>query len=140
MRRIKGILCFCLALVVLFAFSGCAGCEGGKESAFVFLSVRLKGGNGCVSAYAQNEFALGSNVIPVTLELYRSDEQKSDFGDMTVVASETSDDLNIFEKLEVSFAADGGGYFCAVLAYTLNGETRRLQSEIVRYDSGGRRK
>lgn len=139
MRRARAII-LCLAAVCLFAFSACSGCEKNGESAFVFLSVRLKGGGGTVTAYAQNEFALGSNVIPVKLELYFSEEKKSDVRDMEAVGNAASDDLDIFEKLETSANVGGGGYFCAVLRYALNGETRLLQSEILYYDEDGGRK
>ena len=138
MKRARAAL-ICIAAVCLFVLSSCSECGKG-ESAFVFLSVRLKGGDGIITAYAQNEFAIGSNHIPVTLELYFSEEKKSDVRDMEVAASVYDDDLDIFEKLEALSDAGNGGYFCAVLRYELNGETRFLLIESVYYDDGGNRR
>ena len=58
------------------ACAACSSCNNANRAGtFVFLSVRLKGnGDGTVTAVAQNEFTLGSTVMPVKLTLYRIDD------------------------------------------------------------------
>lgn len=125
------VLCFCCA------FAASCGNGGGSDYLFVFLSVRMKGSGGTVTAVAQNEFAIGSAVLPVTLTLYSCRTYETDAAEMTEIKSVYCEDLNIFAALRLDAAADES-YFCARLTYTVNGENKTIQSDTVRYGAEGR--
>lgn len=134
MKRTFAALACALLLLLCLSLSACSG----GASLFVFLSVRLKGNNdGTITAVAQNEFALGPSVLPVTLELYRTTGAAEE--DFSLCESASSDDLDLFRSLRIVADADGGGYFFAKITYTVDGEVRELLSETVHYDANGSR-
>lgn len=129
------LICICCPL-----FCSCNATEGKNDSIFVFLSVRMKGnGDGTVTASAQNEFAIGYLILPVTLTLYSSETYQTGVENMTVAGSATSDDLNIFGKLNVVAEVGEHSYFCARVTYAAGGEERYLQSATVQYTGNGER-
>lgn len=138
----KRILAVVLSLLAAFACAICPSCADGgdSQSAFTFLSVRMKGnGNGTITAVAQNEFSLLPVVLPVTLTLYRSERPATGADEMTVAQRRDTDDLNLFQSVEIVAEADGGGYFLAVASFVLNGEQLSISSDVIRYDGEGNR-
>lgn len=139
MKRICAIL-FCA--VALFVLAGCTSCkgEGQSQSLFTFLSVRMKGnGDGTITAVAQNELSLLPAVLPVTLTLYFASDMETDTSEMTRLKSVESDDLNIFQSLEIVWEVQDEGYFLAEISFSLNGETRYIKSDTIHYDTYGNR-
>ena len=122
-----------LMLAVACAFSvSCA--DGGSDCLFAFLSVRLKGnGDGTVSAYAQNEFALTGCKIPVTLELYCSQSGE----DYYLLKSVSSDGLGAFETLSVTAEVGETSAFYERIVYLAAGEIRYISSACVTYGTDG---
>lgn len=140
MKKFLSVLsCFIICVCCIFAAS-CAGGHKGNDSAFVFLSVRIKGnGDGTVCAVAQNEFAIGSSVLPVTLSLYSAETFETDVDKMIKVQTISSEDLNIYKKLNIVANVETQSYFCARITYTVNGEIKNIQSDTVLYATDGKR-
>lgn len=137
MKRALSLLCALIALCCLFSAS-CAGGEERNQSVFVFLSVRMKGnGDGTITAVAQNEFAIGSSVLPVTLTLYSSDTFQTNVGNMYEIESRATEDLNFLNIIEIVFKVQDDAYYCARIAYKVKGEYQYIQSDTLRYDKNG---
>lgn len=139
MRRIFAIFACAIALMCCL---GCTSCksEEQNQSLFTFLSVRMKGnGDGTITAVAQNELSLLPAVLPATLMLYASTDMQTSSDEMTAVKSIESEDLNIFQSLEIIWKVEDESYFLAEIAFSLNGETRYIQSDIIHYDVYGNR-
>lgn len=114
--------------------------QTGAQSMFTFLSVRLKGnGDGSVTAVAQNEFCIGPQVLPVTLNLYYSDIYLSDLSEMTLKSSYFCEDLDIFQTVTLTEEVAAEGYFLAELCYLVNGEKNFIRTEAILYASDGLR-
>lgn len=140
MKRFSAVFFGIVLFVCLLFGCSCSGDSPARQSVFAFLSVRLKGnGDGTLTAVAQNEFSIGWASLPVSLTLYRSQEYQSEVDNMLAVASVDGDDLTIFERLEVRYAIESEGYFCARVVYRLNGEVRYIQSDTLRYGADGNR-
>ena len=135
MKKLFAVLC-CLMLSACCMFA--ASCGGGN--AFVFLSVRMKGnGDGSITAVAQKEFSLGSTAFPVTLTLYSSHEYTNDVARMAEVDT-VSISLGKENKTSILAEVKEECYYCARIAYTLNGEGRYIQSDTILYGKDGNRK
>lgn len=128
----KAICGFILAIcAALFALSACAG-------TFRFLSVRLKGEDGTITAVAINEFDLSRGSVAVRLTIYRSDVRTT-AAEMQAIDSTYTADLATGERLELTADAGEGGWFCAVAEYTAEGATNYIECDPVHYDAQGNR-
>ena len=78
-----------------------------ERGLFANLSVSLNGGTATVTAIARNDFTLFPSTIQVRIELYSSDTYQNRCSSMTLVSSNSTADLNIFETVEAS-ASTGG--------------------------------
>lgn len=133
MKKIFPIL-VCLLLCFTVLFSSCGNIN-------VFLSVRMKGnGNGTVTAFAQNEFAVGSASPSVTLEIYSSDVETADVKNMRLLDSVSSDGLAALEILMLTVAVQAESYLLARASYSVGGESGFIYSDVILYDAEGKRK
>ncbi len=101
----------------------------------------MKGnGDGTVTAFAQNEFALCAAPLSVTLEIYTSDVGSIDFGDMKFVDSVSSDDLAAPDIIMLTFSVESESYYSARVLYSIGGESGELRSDVILYGVDGKRK
>ncbi len=128
-----------LLLLSCMCMTSCTTTESGNTYLFAFLSVRLKGnGDGTIRAYAKNEFDIGPSIKDVELSVYYSEEYRIETSGMEIVGSTQIEYLSAFSEYTMDVPAQDG-YFCALISYPLNGQTRLLQSETIHYDATGTR-
>lgn len=124
-----------IAALCLLACAACIFCSCGK-GIFAFVSVRMKGnGNGTVTAVAQNEFALSADEMPVALSLYFSESRDAE----SELVESVEANLKFAQKVSFDYSVQSEGYFFARLEYTVDGETRFIQSDTVFYNTEGNR-
>lgn len=130
-------LFFTMAAALLCPALLLCSCSG--KWRFTFLSVRMKGnGDGTLTATAQNEFSLGAGTDYSELTVYYSEEYTTDIDNMQIAESQAADITNERGEFALTVKAKRG-FFCAVLKYTVDGESAHLQSETINYDENGTR-
>lgn len=140
---------FALALCLLFAGMAGAGSLSAilcrdcffapaeeRRGFAVWLRLDLQGDyDGSVTAQATNNFAVGFDAVQLRLTLYYSAVQTNDAEDMTAVQTVFSQDLDIFQRIEISAPAADGGYWRAELVYRTNGsDWQQLQTDTLYFD------
>lgn len=97
------------------------------------------GGNGEVIAGAKNSFTLFPSIVRVYLYLYSSDTYQDNYANMTLMASNFIEDLNIGKSIETS-ASTGGEqkYWKARVRFSVdNKEWKEATTETLLYGADG---
>lgn len=81
--------------------------EAQERGLFTNISIGVSGSLSHITATAKNEFTLGPSTIKVIVKLYSSNEFQNSADAMTLVSSDSTPDLNIFEQIQTS-APTGG--------------------------------
>lgn len=106
---------------------------------FAKLTISLDGGNGYVWATVKNDFTLFPSTVKVILELYSSDSTSYNYQDMTLIASETTPDLNMGSAIEARASTSGRQkYWMGRVRYQENGgNTQELITPLCLYNAEG---
>ena len=79
----------------------------GEKGLFVTLSITINGGNGYVRTTATHDFSIFSSTVIVYLYLYCSDTYQESYTNMTLVASASTQDLDLNQSITAQCSTGG---------------------------------
>ena len=98
------------------------GEEGGAPRLLTNLSISIKGANGVITTTVRNDFTLFPSTVVVYVELYSSPTYYESYKDMNLVASNMTNDLNIYQTISASASTNGQQmYWQGRMRYQING-------------------
>lgn len=133
------VACGAAAVTIGALLSKDAFFAGDARRGFVtYLRIDIQGDyNGNITAKATNNFNLGFDTVPVKLNLYFSETYTENAEEMTVKQTVSSDDLNIYDSIEINTSAVNG-YWKAVAVYKTNGSAwRELETDTLFFNESG---
>ncbi len=133
------VACGAAAVTIGALLSKDAFFAGDARRGFVtYLRIDIQGDyNGNITAKATNNFNLGFDTVPVKLSLYFSETYTENAEEMTVKQTVSSDDLNIYDSIEINTSAVNG-YWKAVAVYKTNGSAwRELETDTLFFNESG---
>ncbi len=133
------VACGAAAVTIGALLSKDAFFAGEARRGFVtYLRIDIQGDyNGNITAKATNNFNLGFDTVPVKLSLYFSETYTENAEEMTVKQTVSSDDLNIYDSIEINTSAVNG-YWKAVAVYKTNGSAwRELETDTLFFNESG---
>ena len=106
---------------------------------FTMLNLGLRSESGRVIAFVKNDFTLFPTVVPVSLELYSSEQYTTSYQAMTLRSHSYSEDLNMGQSLETSCPTNGETLYWLARAYYCEdgGEWKEIFTETMHYDGDG---
>ncbi len=129
-RIIKAIVAVCLSAVTCIAVSACGGKkadtavppdENGSYSIITKLDLKVEFDGDAAAAKVKNTFTLFPATARVQAYLYYSETETNSYAEMTEVATEYIEDLNLGKTLTASWDTKGrGGYFRARMRYKID--------------------
>ncbi len=129
-RIIKSIVAVCLSAVTCIAVSACGGKktdtavppdENGSYSIITKLDLKVEFDGDAAAAKVKNTFTLFPATARVQAYLYYSETETNSYAEMTEVATEYIEDLNLGKTLTASWDTKGrGGYFRARMRYKID--------------------
>lgn len=115
--------------------------DDGVELYGVYTKIKLymEGGNGEVWAVAKNTFTLFPSKVHVYVYLYSSDTYQEDYNNMTLMAKNYIDDLNIGKSVEARASTGGvAKYWRARISYRVDGkDLKELETDTFLADADG---
>lgn len=150
--RIKKMCIVLLALFAILLLVFCCGCderqskaETNKEKSettrgwFVTITLNISGGNGQIFATAKNEFELFNTTAKVVVQLYCSDTYQENHILMTLVTTNSVEDLGKGQSVAASAFTNGQQkYWLARMRYKIdNRDWQEKCTGTILFDANG---